>query len=66
MADRERAGGDYVAVIISAIIDQKGRVLQMKWNDGFHGSSPLSRLVPSKERRKEQAQETTEKMGNCC
>lgn len=66
MPDRQRAGGDYVAVIISAIIDQKGRVLQMKWNDGFHGSSPLSLPAPSKERGKEQAQETTEKMGSCC
>lgn len=31
-----------MAVIISAIIDQKASVLQMKWNDGFRGSSPLS------------------------
>lgn len=55
MLDRQRAGGNYVAVIISAIIDQKGRVLQMKWNDGFHGSSPLLLPALSKERGKEQS-----------
>lgn len=31
-----------MAVIISAIIDQKVTALQMNWNDGFHGSSPFS------------------------